>query len=254
MKVKSLGIPLRCVDFSDTSQVVSLFTRELGLVEGIAKGAHRPRNSFQGPFDQAVVYEAVFIPRPRASLSLFTEAEVADGLRGLRATWEKYLAAALLIEFLRAMSSPFEPQPELFDLALSALRALEVATTADIRACLLRFEVRALRLGGFLGSVDACVRCERSWPGGKRPALFSPQAGGLVCRRCALGSPRDPTAGELPGACVRLLQGLAGSAADPDAPQVGETAQRLLHGLLLRTCIILLERSFRVLQYCATWI
>ena len=54
MKHRTLAIPIRCVDYSNTSQIVSMFSREEGLLEGIAKGAHRPKNSFQGPFDLAV--------------------------------------------------------------------------------------------------------------------------------------------------------------------------------------------------------
>ena len=35
---KATGIVVRAIDFSETSQIVTLFTREHGKISGIAKG------------------------------------------------------------------------------------------------------------------------------------------------------------------------------------------------------------------------
>ena len=43
---------------------------EEGLLEGIAKGAHRPKNSFQGPFDLAAIYDLVYLKRKNPGLSI----------------------------------------------------------------------------------------------------------------------------------------------------------------------------------------
>ena len=48
---KTDAIVIRMVEFSETSLVVTLYSREFGRISAIAKGARRPR----GPFDGAIV-------------------------------------------------------------------------------------------------------------------------------------------------------------------------------------------------------
>ena len=127
MKLKTLAIPIRCVDYSNTSQIISMFSREEGLLEGIAKGAHRPRNSFQGPFDLAVIYDVVYLKRRTPGLSIIAEAEVVDGWRGLRSCWKRHILASQLVEFLRGVSLPADRTPALFDLAAKTLTLFSAA-------------------------------------------------------------------------------------------------------------------------------
>ncbi len=47
---KAVGLVIRVVDFSETSCIVTIFTREFGKVAGLAKGARR----LKGPFDSAL--------------------------------------------------------------------------------------------------------------------------------------------------------------------------------------------------------
>lgn len=223
MKKKTLAIPVRSVDYSDSSQVVSFFTRDHGLLDGLAKGAHREKNSFQGPFDLAVLYEIVFIERRSAGLAIITEAALLDGLRGLRKRWEAYAGSCHLLEFIRAVAMPGDAAPELFDLALETLRTLGAAEAGAPEGPLARFDVRALRLLGLLPPVDACVACGREWPGGGRAVYFSPRAGGILCRACR--TERAPVGGAtLPAAAVELLQRFAEE--EDDVPWGSEVAMR----------------------------
>jgi DNA repair protein RecO (recombination protein O) len=205
---KTLALPLRCVDFSDSSQVVSLFTREQGLVDAIAKGAHREKNPFQGPFDLAVEYEVVFLERRSAGLALLTDGVVVDGLRGLHRRWERHVAASHVLEFLRAVAIQGEPEPGLFDLSIALLRQLTAASGSWIEALLARFDTLALRLLGLLGEMDACVECGRRRPEDQRPVFISPRARGVVCRSCR-ESGGHAGGFALPGAAMRLLDRLA---------------------------------------------
>ena len=40
---KTLALVFRAVEFSETSSVVTLFTRDFGKIRGLAKGARRPK-------------------------------------------------------------------------------------------------------------------------------------------------------------------------------------------------------------------
>jgi DNA repair protein RecO (recombination protein O) len=254
MKKKTLAIPVRSVDFSDTSQVVSFFTREHGLVDGIAKGAHREKNPFQGPFDLAVLYEILFIERRSAGLAVITDGAVVDGLRGLRRRWGPYAGACHLLEFVRAVVMPGDPAPDLFDLALETLHLLAGSQGGPRDAALARFDVRALRLLGLLPPVDACVGCGRPWPGGDRPVHFNPRAGGILCSSCRAA--RHPASGAaLPAAAMRLLRSLAeddapwGAGAAADWEALGPPVVRAIDDLRTN----LLERELVLLKSLRDW-
>ncbi len=255
MKLKTLAIPIRCVDFSDSSQVVSLFTRELGLVEGIAKGAHRDKSPFQGPFDLAVLYELVFIERQQEGLAILTESTVIDGFRGVRRSWQRHVAATHVIEFLRAVVSPAEPERNLFELTARTLRLLASPEAPPTGPLLLAYDTRALAELGFLGPLTACVECGRERPPEPRPVFLSPRSRGILCRFCREESP-DPLGVTLSGPAVALLERLAGDSPEPwngvddQWRAVGKPLVRAVSRLRTN----LLERELVLLKSAGSWL
>ena len=223
MKQKTLAIPIRLVNFRDSSQVLSLFTRRFGLLEAIAKGAHRERNAFQGPFDLAGLWEVVFAERgPERGLSILTEGAVVEGFAGLRRSWEAWTGAGFLVEFLRAVGTAGDPSPELFDLAavsLGSLAALPPEAHAPRReawaaSVLCAFQARALRLLGLSAPPSACASCGRPWSGSDRPVHYSPEAGGVLCGKCRT-APGTRGGLTVPGRAIRALEELSREAVLP---------------------------------------
>ena len=51
MLVKDSGICIKAVDYSETSQIVTLFTYHNGKVQAIAKGSKRKKSSFEGQIE-----------------------------------------------------------------------------------------------------------------------------------------------------------------------------------------------------------
>ncbi len=64
---KTLALVLRVVEFSETSLIVTLFTRDFGKVRGLAKGARRPKGPFESALDLRSLCRIVFLrnrPKP----------------------------------------------------------------------------------------------------------------------------------------------------------------------------------------------
>ncbi len=257
MNRTSAAIPLYRTDYSNTSQIVRLFSRQHGLVEGMARGAHRPRNPFQGPFDLAVLYDIAWIDRRKTNLALLKEAVVLEGFRGLRREWSRHVLASEVLEFLGAVVVPEDPTPALFDLSVATFHALAAEPVETLGWHLLRFELLALQLLGFLPSVDACAQCGTRWPGGRRSAYFSASAGGLLCRACReKQQDRYRSIDALPARAVAALRDLARRRLPAEEPAAAgqrevRKVQRDLHRCVTRSCTILLERPFRMVQYSA---
>lgn len=257
MKHKTLALPIRRVDYSDTSQVVSLFTRDHGLIEGIAKGAYRPRNAFQGPFDLATLSEVVYIRRGRGTaLAIITEATHLDGFRGLRRCLDRHVAAGYVLEFLRAVATPEAPVLGLFEAAVGSLAAIGGASGPDELADILAFfEARAFRVLGLSAEIRSCGECGRPWLREDRPVFFCPEIGGVICPRCRSGKPA--LKGRfVPGRVIRRLNELGSAAPGGNGERHpgwtaagGAGVRRELRALLGGLRVFLLERDFRMLQY-----
>ena len=78
--VRTTGLVLRSVEVFETSSVVTLFTRDLGKVSGLAKGARRLKSPFRAGLDLVSVCDIVLLHKASDALDLLTEASVSEPL------------------------------------------------------------------------------------------------------------------------------------------------------------------------------
>jgi len=181
---KAQALVLRTVEFSETSLVATVFTREFGKVRGLAKGARRLKGPFDNALDLLAACRIVFLRKSSGGLDLFTEARLERRFRPAGRSLRSLYAAYYVGELLELLTDDYDPHPELFDGALGALAAL--AAGEPVPQQLLRFELTALGWLGHLPSLEQCVECGRTVEMGGRVA-FSLQAGGVLCGRCRPG-------------------------------------------------------------------
>jgi DNA repair protein RecO (recombination protein O) len=176
------ALVLRVLDYAETSQVVHLGTPEHGLVPAIAKGAHRPKGSFQGGLTLGVIGEADVVFRRGAELETLRSFRETDGLRGLRADLDRLAAGQYVLGCLREFLRPALPAPALYRAGTTALKALAVASPTAVPGWVVWFEARALAAAGLRPHLGSCAVCAASV---EEDAAFSPGAGGLVHAACA---------------------------------------------------------------------
>jgi len=181
---KATAIVLRTIDFSETSSVVTLFTREFGKVRALAKGARRPKGPFESALDLLALCRIVFLRKSSESLDLLTEAKLERRFRPPGGDLSSLYAAYYVAELLNELTDDYDPHPKLFDAADETLAAL--SSPGRVSAALLRFELTALRELGHLPSLEACGECGTVVePSGRVP--FSQLAGGVLCNSCRAG-------------------------------------------------------------------
>ncbi|QEG28754.1 DNA repair protein RecO [Gemmata obscuriglobus] len=120
---KALAIVTRGTDWSETSRITTLFTREFGKIRALAKGGRRLKSNFDVAFDLLTVCEVVFI-RKASGLELLTEARMNEQFPALRKNLPALYAGYYVAELLAEGLQDYDPHPVLFDAALAILRAL----------------------------------------------------------------------------------------------------------------------------------
>jgi DNA repair protein RecO (recombination protein O) len=177
----ALALVIRTTDWSETSRIATLFSREFGKLRVLAKGGRRLKSNFEIALDLLTVCRIVLLRKSSGGLDLLTEAQVAERFPALRTSLPALYAAYYVAELLAEGTEDYDPHPALFDAALDALRDLGGAgPQAGPR--LAAFELTWLRELGYSPALVACAACGR--PAGGRP-VFSAAAGGVVCPACA---------------------------------------------------------------------
>jgi DNA repair protein RecO (recombination protein O) len=202
---KAQALVLRTTDWSETSRVATLWTREFGKVRVLAKGGRRLRSAFESGLDLLTLCDIVLIRKSSGSLDLLTEARVAQRFPRLRADLTALYAAYYVAELLADWTSEYDPHPAVFDEAVDTLRALGLPEGGEIGPRLMRFELTFLRELGYGPALEACAVCSRPLTPASGLA-FSAAAGGVVCDRCQSGQ-RDRRL--LSPAAYEMLRALA---------------------------------------------
>ena len=182
--VKDQAIVLRHLDYSESSQVLAVLTREHGQQRLIGKGVKRStKKQMTVGIDLLEEGEVVFLPalRAEAALGTLTEWRQTQPFLALRGTLARWYAGQYAAEITAAMTEEGDPHPGVFDALDHLLSTLCAAD--DVTGPLVVFQRALLEQAGLWPDLTRCVVCDRAAPEG-RAAFFSAQQGGLVCRIC----------------------------------------------------------------------
>jgi len=177
---KCEALVLRRIDYSETSLVLTLFTREVGLLRGIAKGAKRSKSLFDAGLEPFVRCVVVYLERESRKLSILTEAAIVETFPGVRESLARMNAAWMAVELVAAVSEEGDPQPRLYQLLVSALRIL--SETDAVQPLVLAFILQVLALAGFAPELACCANCGQALGAGR--LKLSASRGGFVCGDC----------------------------------------------------------------------
>lgn len=178
-KAEALVIERR--EWSEASQIITLFSDRYGRLKALAKGARRPKSRHGGGVDLLDRVSVVFYPRDRG-LHLLAETSLLprQPARRLRRRLSALLAGFAVAETLRDGVQEHEPVPALYGLACATLEQLGTAPRPS--EVLTAFEWTFLARIGFGPRLDECAGCERPIPPGGAP--FGPAIGGTLCHSC----------------------------------------------------------------------
>lgn len=241
MLTKDLAICIRAIDYSETSQIVSFFTRAAGKIDAIAKGSKRPKSPFDGPIEVLSHGNIVFVDSGGEKLATLTEFQQQPTLINLRNNLFMLYACLFAAELMNNLTHDYDPHPELFDGFLEFLHnANEQDSTSDqqrdILALLILFQLTLLREIGLQPILSHCVNCKTSHElrAASRELYFSSSANGLICRDCEPSFPDKIRLTKAASACLVAFKQIPGSA-EKTLKEIEKVLVQHLTGLLGRT-------------------
>lgn len=217
-RFRDQAICIRDYDWSETSQVVVLLTREHGKIRGLAKGSRRQSPSsvqrFSGGIGLLNLGEICGVTKPGSELTTITEWDLQNDFYHLRTSLRAQQLAMYLADITHAMLADHDAHARTFDALLAALTQL--AEPAQRDAAVLRFQWTLLDDCGYRPELVADVHNHQPLPE-QQAYTFDPIAGGLTLRNgVADWRVRRQT--------VQLLRYLAESSMDRTFDAAGDTA------------------------------
>lgn len=184
---KTLALVIRTIPFGETSSVVALYCREFGKLRALAKGAWRPKSSFDGGLDLLSMSQVLVLRKSSGGLDLLTEASLESRFR-VGTSLAAVLGGLHIAELLDVLTADADPQPELFDVAHATLRRLSDwrGDESSLAGILLSSERAILRIVGHAPETSLCVECRGPLPSSGRTA-FGMLEGGTLCPECRRG-------------------------------------------------------------------
>ena len=232
------AVVLRTHKLGEADRIITLLTRQHGLVRAVAKGVRRTTSRW-GSRLEPFTHVDLQLAEGR-SLDVVTQAESLDPFAArLGGDYDRYTAGTVMLETAeRLVTEEKQPAVQQFLLLVGGLRAMAAGEHGPGQV-LDSYLLRSLAVAGYAPSFDHCARCGD--PGPHR--WFSPSAGGVLCGDCRVPG----SAGPAPGTLLLLGALLTG-----DWPVVHAADPRHLReasGLVAAYLAWHLERGLRSLEY-----
>ena len=182
---KATGINLKTQAFGEADRLVTILTREFGLIRAIAPGARKHKSSLGGRSGMFVVNE-LLIAQGR-SLDKITQAETIKTYPGLSKDLGKLAASQYLAEIVLCQALSEQPQEELYELLNEHLGRLEAIPTTEVKSIFAHLAHAVFHLlanSGLTPQVQVC--CLTGHPltpdflDPKPQVGFSVSAGGII--------------------------------------------------------------------------
>lgn len=147
------AIVLRTIDYSETSRIVTLFTREEGKMGVIAKGARAAKSRFGSTLEPMSRIAAIIHCRPGRDLQILSDASHVAHLPTLRMELDRMESGFRMIELLGALLPDGQANADAYGLLTASLTALD-GTPGRASNVWPFFQIRLATILGFGPSFD----------------------------------------------------------------------------------------------------
>ncbi|HET9932165.1 MAG TPA: DNA repair protein RecO, partial [Polyangiaceae bacterium] len=112
--IDSEALLLRRVELGEADLVVTLFTRALGRVSALARGARKSQKRFGGALEPFFTLRVRLEERPHSELFILAEARVSRARLGMLSDLTRLEVAGRALGWIRKAAPPRTPEPETF--------------------------------------------------------------------------------------------------------------------------------------------
>jgi len=177
------GFVIRTTRMTESSRVVTLFTREFGKVKAVAKGVGKPKSKMSGVIEMFNLIEGLLYKKENSDLGTLSSASVLNSYARISIEPKKFGFGSAWCEVLDRTSFPDHPRPLTFELTKELLKSLDTISPDNAGLLFWSGLYKMLLIEGYSPRLEGCISCGN----GEFTDIIdiSFERGGLLCSKCA---------------------------------------------------------------------
>ena len=236
----SQALVLKYFPYKEADLILTVFTKQHGKLQAIAKGARKPQSKFSGHVEPLTVIN-IQLARGR-SIETVTQVQTNKAYPTLYKDLNKLAHGIYISELIDQFTPEKEPNKQIFDAGIDILDFISISPEPELK--IRNFEFQILKFSGFLPELFVCVKCGQEIVAGEH--RYSVSNGGVICLGCSdISNTMDMSL-----ASIKLLRYFnRHSTARESQLRIKETTYTEVRNLLLETIIFWLEKDLKSSQF-----
>lgn len=176
------AINLKSYNLNDADKIVLMYSKDNGLIKGVAKGIKKPKSKLGARMD-LLVANTIQLLKGR-SMDTIIQAQTINNFKDSRSDIDKLMYSSYVSEIVVNFGEGSETaSKEIYELLYKALNKISAsANKKDAMIAVIKFQLKILLIMGFCVELDSCLCC------GERVVnedmYFSSSMGGIICKEC----------------------------------------------------------------------
>lgn len=174
--VKVKGIIISDTNYSESSKILNVLTKEYGLIGIIAKGCRNLKSKLRS-VSTKLTYGYFYINYKENTLSTLLEVDVLNDFKTIKTNLTKIGYALYLVDFARQVEMENKDE-QIFNILEAALVKIEEGFDPGIITNIV--ELKYLSFLGVRPELNKCSKCGST----KNIVTISGDSGGYICKNC----------------------------------------------------------------------
>ncbi|KAB2880394.1 DNA repair protein RecO [bacterium] len=175
------AIILKTIPYGETSKILTTFTKNMGKVNLLAKGARDVKSKYGGSLELFTYISVIYYDRTERDLQYVSDVSVIDPFLQIHNDLDRTYEALAIIEMCNRLIHANEDNLHLFDLLVQTLQGIDRAEKRPVNG-LLYFMLHVATRLGFTMDFDSCKNCRDVMD--HKELNFSVEHGRVVCESC----------------------------------------------------------------------
>lgn len=176
------AINLKSYNLSEADKIMVMYSKDMGLIKGVAKGCKKPKSKLGARMDLLVANQLMLYKGK--NLDTICEAKSINTFKNSRQSIDKLLYSTYVSEVVNNFGVEGDPcSAEIYDLLYKALEKIANSTEAkDVLIAVIKFQLKIMEIAGYGVELDSCLCCREQIL--DENMYFSAKMGGVICEEC----------------------------------------------------------------------
>ncbi|PZC46505.1 MAG: DNA repair protein RecO (recombination protein O) [Chloroflexi bacterium] len=175
------ALVLKYRNYGEADRFVTLLSRNLGQLQGFAKGVRRSTSKLTGHLE--LFYKVRITLAVGRNTDVVTEVQILKTLGKINNNLDTMSCALTIMELALNISTEGPGNENIYDLLDQTLNRLNITDESNVDKLLTYYQLNILFISGLSPEFKECVECGSVLK--QQDQLYSAPAGGIICPKCA---------------------------------------------------------------------